>query len=125
GTRSGGSGSQSSRTACGGSPRHDRSDRRFETAPRIASLADGRGGIVMTIAATPLSTTFTYREISLQDRLREVSREVGIKPALIFGDRMVTYAELDAATDRFAAALATRGRSEERRVGNGEGSQRA
>src|SRR2546426_5271427 len=63
----------------------------------------------MTIAATPLSTMFTYREISLQDRLREVAREVGIKPALIFGDRMVTYAELDAATDRFAAALATRG----------------
>ena len=63
----------------------------------------------MTIAATPLSTTFTYREISLQDRLREVAREVGIKPALIFGDRVVTYAELDAATDRLAAALARRG----------------
>src|SRR2546426_3937586 len=63
----------------------------------------------MTIAATPLSTMFTYREISLQDRLREVAREVGIKPALIFGDRVVTYAELDAATDRLAAALAKRG----------------
>src|SRR5256886_926573 len=63
----------------------------------------------MTIATTPLSTTFTYREISLQDRLREVAREVGIKPALIFGDRVVTYAELDAATDRLAAALARRG----------------
>src|SRR3989442_2766457 len=63
----------------------------------------------MTIAATPLSTMFTYREISLQDRLREVAREVGIKPALIFGDRVVTYAELDAATDRLAAALARRG----------------
>src|SRR3989441_10478046 len=62
----------------------------------------------MTITATK-PTTFTYREISLQDRLREVSREVGIKPALIFGDRVVTYAELDAATDRLAAALAKRG----------------
>jgi len=62
----------------------------------------------MTIAATK-PTTFTYREISLQDRLREVAREVGIKPALIFGDRIVTYAELDATTDRLAGALARRG----------------
>ncbi|HEV8469936.1 MAG TPA: AMP-binding protein [Candidatus Limnocylindria bacterium] len=62
----------------------------------------------MTIAATK-PTTFTYREISLQDRLREVAREVGIKPALLMGDRVVTYAELDAATDRLAAALAKRG----------------
>ena len=62
----------------------------------------------MTITATK-PTTFTYREISLQDRLREVAREVGIKPALLFGDRVVTYAELDAATDRLAAALAKRG----------------
>src|SRR3989442_11868947 len=62
----------------------------------------------MTITATK-PTTFTYREISLQDRLREVAREVGIKPALLFGDRVVTYAELDAATDRLAAPLAQRG----------------
>jgi long-chain acyl-CoA synthetase len=63
----------------------------------------------MTIAAKPPTTTFTYRETSLQDRLREVAREVGIKAALISGDRTVTYAELDSATDRLAAALATRG----------------
>src|SRR3989449_2916630 len=62
----------------------------------------------MTITATK-PTTFTYREITLQDRLREVAREVGIKPALLLGDRVVTYAELDAATDRLAAALAKRG----------------
>src|SRR5881397_2759872 len=58
---------------------------------------------------TPKSTTFTYREVALHDRLREVAREVAMKPALIHGDRTVTYAELDAASDRLAGALARRG----------------
>src|SRR5438132_12560615 len=62
----------------------------------------------MTVtAARP--ATFTYREIALQDRLREVAREVGAKPALVLGDRTVTYRELDERTDRLAAALARRG----------------
>src|SRR6059036_4012950 len=55
------------------------------------------------------STAFTYREVALHDRLREVAREVAMKPALIHGDRVVTYAELDAASDRLAGALARRG----------------
>jgi long-chain acyl-CoA synthetase len=55
------------------------------------------------------ATAFTYRETALHDRLREVTREVGIKPALVHGDRVVSYAELDAASDRLAAALARRG----------------
>src|SRR5437762_2964676 len=59
----------------------------------------------MTLTASP-KARFTYREVSLQDRLREVAREVPTKAALIHGDRTVTYADLDAATDRFAAALA-------------------
>src|SRR3989441_1358554 len=63
----------------------------------------------MAIASTRPPTKFTYREISLQDRLREVAREVPQKPALILGDRVVTYADLDAATDRVAAALVKRG----------------
>src|SRR3989442_13605257 len=62
----------------------------------------------MTITATK-PTTFTYREISLQDRLRDVAREVGTKPAHLLGDRVSTYARLDADTDRLAAALAKRG----------------
>ncbi|TMF27341.1 MAG: long-chain fatty acid--CoA ligase [Chloroflexi bacterium] len=62
----------------------------------------------MTLTASP-KARFTYREVSLQDRLREVAREVPTKAALIHGDRTVTYADLDAATDRFAAALARRG----------------
>src|SRR5438093_11048837 len=55
------------------------------------------------------STAFTYREVALHDRLREVAREVAMKPALIHGDRGVTYAELDAASERLAGALARRG----------------
>src|SRR5437660_4707217 len=62
----------------------------------------------MTLTASP-KARFTYREVSLQDRLREVAREVPTKAALIHGDRTVTYADLDAATDRFATALARRG----------------
>lgn len=63
----------------------------------------------MAIAETPSTTGFTYREIGLQDRLREVARELPQKPALIAGDRVMTYADIDAATDRVAAALAKRG----------------
>jgi long-chain acyl-CoA synthetase len=55
------------------------------------------------------ATAFTYREIALHDRLREVAREVGAKPALVHGDRVMTFAELDAASDRLAGALARRG----------------
>src|SRR2546427_3819647 len=62
----------------------------------------------MTIETRP-ATRFTYREITLEDRLREVARELGTKPALIQGDRVVSYAELDERTDRLAAALARRG----------------
>jgi long-chain acyl-CoA synthetase len=63
----------------------------------------------VTIAAQAPSKPFTYREVTLPDRLREVAREVGQKPALVAGDRLVSYAELDTATDRLAAALAKRG----------------
>src|SRR6059036_3709378 len=62
----------------------------------------------MAIAQTP-TTAFTYREITLQDRLREVAREVGDKPALLMGDRSVTFREIDQLSDRLAAALAKRG----------------
>src|SRR5947199_5455096 len=69
----------------------------------------------MTVtAARP--ATFTYREIALQDRLREVAREVGAKPALVLGDRTLTYRELDERTDRLAAALARRGVTQGDRV---------
>jgi long-chain acyl-CoA synthetase len=63
----------------------------------------------MAIASTAPTTAFTYREIGLHDRLREAARELPQKPALIAGDRIVTYADLDAAADRMAAALAKRG----------------
>ena len=62
----------------------------------------------MTVA-TEARTQFTYREVTLDDRLREVAREVGAKPALVQGDRVVTFSELDQLTDRFAGALARRG----------------
>src|SRR3989441_595333 len=62
----------------------------------------------MTVETRP-ATRFAYREITLDDRLREVAREIGTKPALIHGDRVLTYAELDERTDRLAAALARRG----------------
>ena len=63
----------------------------------------------MAVASTRPATEFTYRKISHQDRLREVARELPQKQALIAGDRVMTYADLDAATDRVAAALAKRG----------------
>ena len=63
----------------------------------------------MAILSARPTTAFTYREITLQDRLREVAREIPQKQALIAGDRVLTYGELDAATDRMAAALAKRG----------------
>src|SRR5438067_1005952 len=72
------------------------------------AAARSRGGVRMTVTARP-DTRFTYREVALHDRLREVRREVGTKTALLHGDRRITYAELDAATDRLAGALARRG----------------
>jgi len=48
---------------------------------------------------TDLSQTapFTYREVGLHDRLRESAREVDSKPAVIHGERTMTFAGLDAA----------------------------
>ncbi len=63
----------------------------------------------MAIASTRPTTAFTYREITLQDRLREVAREVGDKPALLMGDRSVTFREIDRLSDQLAVALAKRG----------------
>jgi long-chain acyl-CoA synthetase len=63
----------------------------------------------MTTTAPTAAQAFTYREITLHDRLHEVARELATKTAIIHGDRTVTYAELDDASDRFAAALARRG----------------
>src|SRR5207247_3692422 len=76
--------------------------------PRIAA-ATGPGRKSMAITSTQPTTEFTYREITLQDRLREVAREVGDKPALLMGDRSVTFREIDQLSDRLAAALAKRG----------------
>ena len=63
----------------------------------------------MAVSPARPTTTFTYREITLQDRLREVAREVGDKPALLMGDRSVTFREIDQLSDQLAAALAKRG----------------
>lgn len=63
----------------------------------------------MAITATPTKHAFTYREISLHDRLREVAREIPDKTALRMGERTLSYREVDAMSDRFAAALAKRG----------------
>ena len=62
----------------------------------------------MTLA-TKKTQRWTYREIPLHQRMREVAQEVASKPALLHRDRVVIYRELDAASDRFAAALARRG----------------
>jgi long-chain acyl-CoA synthetase len=71
-----------------------------------APVRRGRNEVTLT---TPKAPAFIYREVALHDRLREVAREVGTKPALVHGERVVTYAELDAASDRLAGALARRG----------------
>jgi long-chain acyl-CoA synthetase len=52
---------------------------------------------------------FTYREITLHGALREVARAVGAKSALVGGGRTMSYAELDASSDRLAGALIRRG----------------
>ena len=41
--------------------------------------------------------------------MQAAAREVGAKPALIAGERSMTFAELDASSDRLAGALARRG----------------
>jgi len=63
----------------------------------------------MAISTAKPTAKFTYREVTLQDRLREVAREVGDKPALVMGDRSVTFREIDQLSDRLAVALAKRG----------------
>ncbi len=63
----------------------------------------------MAVSTAKPTKGFTYREITLQDRLREVAREVGDNPALLMGDRGVTFREIDQLSDRLAAALAKRG----------------
>jgi long-chain acyl-CoA synthetase len=64
----------------------------------------------MALASTrPTTTGFTYREVNLQDRLREVAREVGDKPALLMGDRSVTFREIDQLSDQLGVALLKRG----------------
>ena len=63
----------------------------------------------MAISTAKPTTKFTYREVTLQDRLREVAREVGDKPALVMGNRSVTFREVDQLSDRLAVALAKRG----------------
>src|SRR5438034_7680422 len=90
-----------------GSPGNDSSARRPK--PRIAPGAKARGRDTMAVSTAKPTTGFTYREISLQDRLREVAGEVGDKPALIMGDRSVTFREIDRLSDHLAVALAKRG----------------
>jgi long-chain acyl-CoA synthetase len=63
----------------------------------------------MAVTATPRAEAFTYREISLHDRLREIAREVPDKTALRMGDRSVTFRDVDAMSEQLAAALARRG----------------
>ena len=63
----------------------------------------------MALISERPAMAFTYREITLQDRLREVAREIGDKPALVIGDRSVSFREIDRLSDQLAAALAKRG----------------
>src|SRR3989441_7560639 len=85
---------------------NDSSARSLE--PRIAPGATV-GEDTMAVSPARPTTKFTYREITLQDRLREVAREVGDKPALLMGDRSVTFREIDQLSDQLAVALAKRG----------------
>src|SRR5438067_12867658 len=67
------------------------------------------GRLGMAISTAKPTAKFTYREVTLQDRLREVAREVGENPALVMGDRSVTFREIDQLSDQLAVALAKRG----------------
>src|SRR5205814_9444811 len=79
-------------------------DRSLESRRR-----EGTGRHSMAISTAKPTAKFTYREVTLQDRLREVAREVGEKPALVMGDRSVTFREIDQLSDQLAVALAKRG----------------
>ena len=47
--------------------------------------------------------------LNLAIMLREAARDHPEKPALLFGDHVISYGELDTASDRFAAGLTARG----------------
>lgn len=55
----------------------------------------------MTTAASLLEQAFT----PVTDMIRQYAVERAAHPALILDERRVSYAELDAMTDRFAASL--------------------
>src|SRR5207248_6811017 len=88
--------------------------RRGDTMPcrHLYDAHEGHGGDD-TDAASRM-TPFTYREVTLHERLRESARDVGTKAAVIHGERTTTFADLDAASERLAGALARRG------VGHGD-----
>ena len=52
-----------------------------------------------------LPRSLTYPDIPVQELLRRTAREHGQRPAVTFYGKTVTYRELDAAVDRFAAGL--------------------
>ncbi len=56
-------------------------------------------------------------ESSLHDLLRQAAARFSSQRAIVFGGRTMTYAELDAATEAFAASLASRGIEPGDRVG--------
>ncbi|AQR72978.1 class I adenylate-forming enzyme family protein [Sphingomonas sp. LM7] len=58
-------------------------------------------GDTFTTAATMLASDFA----TLADLIRAHARERGTKPAIVFGDRVVSYTELDRTMDRIAFSL--------------------
>jgi long-chain acyl-CoA synthetase len=56
-----------------------------------------------------MTSTFAYQPTNLDERLRMSAREVGAKPAIVHGDRSLTFSGLDAQAERLAGALIRRG----------------
>jgi long-chain acyl-CoA synthetase len=52
-----------------------------------------------------LPRSLTYPDIAVQELLRRTAREHGQRPAVTFYGKTLTYRDLDAAVDRFAAGL--------------------
>jgi long-chain acyl-CoA synthetase len=56
---------------------------------------------------TGMPKTLKYPNIPLQDILKKTAEEHAEKPAIVYRDREISYAELATLSDKFAAALAT------------------
>jgi fatty-acyl-CoA synthase len=81
------------------------------TDTAVVPTSSTRGRTVMQATFSPETdiAVTRARQHSVGDLLHRTARRYPDKPAVVDGDRRVTYAEFDAAVNRMAHALTTRG----------------